>query len=201
MIKTLRRKKIHVGPEDNGRRMTLDEFDRAIGREGYIYELNKGVIEVSDVPEPKHALQVQAVRNQLVVYQEAVPNIVNLIAGSNEAKILVTGTQSERHPDLSIYRSPAPDVHDVWSLWVPEIVIEVVSKSSVKRDYEEKPAEYLQFGVDEYWIVDAFKQQLTVLIRWRGQWKEKIVKPPQKYTTRHLPGFSLDMKRVFAAAK
>ena len=201
MIKTLQRKQVHVGPDDNGRRMSLDRFDRAIGQQGYLYELSMGVIEVSDVPEPKHFKQVQAVRNQLVVYQEANPELVDSIAASNDAKILLASSQTERHPDLFVYLSPPPDVKDVWSLWTPEIVVEVVSKSSMRRDYEDKPGEYLQFGVDEYWIVDSFKHHMTVLIRWRGQWKEKIVKPPQKYTTRHLPGFSLDLKRVLAAAK
>jgi Uma2 family endonuclease len=200
MLKTISRP-TRIGPEDNGRRMSLDRFDRAQGHEGYIYELNKGIIEVTDVPHPRHFAQVQGIRNQLVVYQENHLNILHSVTSSNDSKILLADDQSERHPDLSIYLSPPPDVADVWSLWVPEIVIEVVSKSSAKRDYDDKPAEYLSFGVDEYWIIDSSKQQMTALVRWRGQWKEKIVKPSQKYSTRHLPGFSLDLKRVLAAAK
>src|SRR6266550_7207165 len=85
ILKTLH-KPIRIGPEDDGRRMSLDQFDRAIGREGYIYELNKGVVEVTNVPEPKHAKQVQALRNQLVIYQEANPGVIDLLAGSNDAK-------------------------------------------------------------------------------------------------------------------
>jgi Uma2 family endonuclease len=200
MLKTISRP-ITIGPEDNGHRMSLDRFDQAKGREGHVYELNKGVIEVTDVPHPRHFAQVQETRDQLVSYRLSHPELVHSITGSNDSKILIATDQSERHPDLSVYLSPPPDVEDVWSLWVPEIVIEVVSKSSAKRDYEEKPAEYLSFGVDEYWIIDSTKQQMTALIRWRGQWKEKIVKPSQKYPTRHLPGFSLDLKRVLAAAK
>jgi hypothetical protein len=196
------RKPVAVGPEDHGRRMSLDRFDRAIAREGYRYELNKGVVEVSDVPDPRHLAQLQALRNQLIVYQEAHPEIVHSITGSNESKVLLAEDQSERHPDLSVYLAPPPEVDDVWSLWVPAIVIEVVSKSSLKRDYEDKPPEYLSFGVDEYWIVDSLKQQLTVMRRWRGQWKPTVVKPAQaKYTTPLLPGFALDLKRIFAAGK
>jgi hypothetical protein len=42
---------------------------------------------------------------------------------------------------------------------------------------------------------------MTALTRWRGQWEPKLVKPAQKYTTHLLPGFTLDLKKVFAAAK
>ena len=200
MLKTLRRPARTVGPEDNGRRMSLDEFDRAVGRDGYVYELNKGVVEVTDVPHPRHGKQVQALRNQLAVYQEANPHVIDFVAGSNESKILLAPDQSERHPDISVYLTPQPETGDVWSVWVPAIVIEIVSPSSARRDYEHKPAEYLGFGVDEYWIIDAAKGQMTANVRWRGEWKPAIVRPSRKYTTRHLPGFALDLKRVFAAA-
>ena len=177
--------------------MTLDRFDRARGRGGYVYELNKGVIEVTDVPHPRHFALLQEVRNQLIAYQLAHPDAVHSVMGSQDSKILLAADQSERHPDISVYLSPPPEVDDVWSLWVPAIVVEVVSKSSSRRNYQDKPAEYLSFGIDEYWIVDGAKNQMTVLSRWRGQWQEKVLKPTQKHATRHLPGFSLDLKRVF----
>lgn len=40
---------------------------------------------------------------------------------------------------------------------------------------------------------------MTVLSRWRGQWRERAVKPPKKHSTHLLPGFALDLKRVLAA--
>ena len=181
--------------------MSLDDFDKAIAREGYLYELNKGVIEASDVPKPSHAMQLQELRDQFTVHRIAHPGLIALIGGGAEAKLLIAEDRSERHPDLLIYLSLPPEGKDVWSRWIPTIVIEVVSKSSIKRDYEEKPPEYLRFGIDEYWIVDAMKQQMTAMVRWRGMWKPEIVKPSRKYTTTHLPGFKLDLKRVFAAGK
>jgi Uma2 family endonuclease len=200
MLRTLT-KLVEVGPQDDGRSMSLDDFDRASGREGYLYELNKGVIEVTDVPDPTHFAQVQVVRNALVVYQDSSPGRIHSVAGSNESKILLAGDQSERHPDVSVYLSPPPAGPDVWSRWIPAIVVEVVSKRSTKRDYQDKPAEYLSFGIDEYWIVDSSRNQMTAMTRWRGQWKEKILKPTQKYSTPLLPGFSLDLKRVLSAGK
>ena len=201
MLQTLKRKRVRIGPEDHGRRMTLDEFDHVIAEDGFHYELAKGVIEVSEVPKPEHAKQVQAIRNQLGRYQDDHPAAVDLIASSNECKLLIGPSESERHPDVSLYLSPQPVLRDVWSVWIPQIVVEVVSESSRKRDYEKKPPEYLALGVDEYWIVDAARDQMTVLTRWRGQWQTAVLKPPKRYSTRLLPGFSLDLNRVIAAGK
>jgi len=181
--------------------MSLDQFDKAQGVEGYIYELHQGVIEVTDVPRPEHFEQVQELRDQLTSHRLKNAGKIHAIAGSNECKLLIGTTGSERHPDLSIYLTARPRTPDVWSLWVPEIVIEVVSRSSAKRDYEEKPQEYLNLGITEYWIVDSFKNQMTANVRNRGLWKPQIVKTAQKYKTLRLPGFSLDLKKVFAAAK
>lgn len=201
MLRIARRTTIHIGPEDHGRRMCLDDFDHAIAQEGYLYELAKGVIEVSEVPKLNHGKLVQELRNQLVKYHLDHPDAIDYLAGGSDAKLLIGPSQSERHPDLMCYCSPAPATSDPWSLWVPEIVVEVVCESSRKRDYGDKPPEYLELGVSEYWIVDSAKNHMTVLERWRGQWRQTIVRPPKKYSTRLLPGFVLDIKRVIAAAK
>jgi Uma2 family endonuclease len=198
---TALRKQISIGPNDHGRRMSLDRFDRAIAKEGMRYELHNGIIEATEIPHPRHLAQLGEVRDQLTVFLGSQPGLVYAVTGAGESKVMIAPAQSECHPDLSVYLSPPPEIEDVWSVWIPEIVIEVVSSSSARRDYQDKPAEYLEFGINEYWIVDARKQQMTALTRWRGQWKSKIVKATQKYSTRQLPGFTLDVGRVVAAGK
>jgi len=191
---------ILIGPGDNGRRMSLDEFDSAEGREGHLYELSRGVITVTDVPGLKHLAQVSELRRQLGAYDLAHRGRIHTIAGGSDCKILLAGLESERHPDIGLYKSAPANDPDVWSTWIPEIVIEVVSRGSEYRDYEEKREEYLQFGVLEYWIVDAAKGEILVLRRFRGRWTERPVRPPQTYKTRLLPGFELDPAPVFEAA-
>jgi Uma2 family endonuclease len=180
--------------------MSLQEFDRAEVRAGHLYELSRGVITVSDVPGKKHFKQVHAINRQLYLYQAAHPEVIRVIGGGGDFKILAEGFESERHPDIFVYKTDAPDSDDIWSIWVPEIVIEVVSPSSEKRDYEEKPPEYLAFGVSEYWIFDEAKQQVTVLQRSGGRWKTRVLNPTQSITTRLLPEFELNIQAVFAAA-
>ena len=192
---------IIVGPEDHGRHMSLEDFDLAEGREGHVYELSRGVITVTDVPGLKHFAQVGALRRQLSAYDLAHPGRIFGIAAGSDCKILLVGLQSERHPDLAVYKTAPSGDPDVWSTWVPEIVIEVVSPGSEHRDYVEKREEYLQFGILEYWIVDAAKGEILVLRRSGGQWTEHPVRAPQTYQTRLLPGFALDPGPVFDAAQ
>ena len=45
---------VRIGPADNGRTMTLDEFREADVEEGYRYELARGVLEVTEVPDDYH---------------------------------------------------------------------------------------------------------------------------------------------------
>ncbi len=180
--------------------MTLRDFELADGASGYTYELGRGTVTVIDVPNRWHLAQVNALRRQIHAYDAANPRQIHTIASGGECKIVVAGLESERHPDLAIYKTPPPGDEDFWALWVPEIVVEVISPGSEDRDYVEKRDEYLAFGVVEYWIFDAHRREMLVLRRGRGQWMEKIVRPPETYTTRLLPGLELQCGPIFDAA-
>src|SRR5215212_6914490 len=100
--------KIMVGPGDHGRRMTLDEFDTAEGIEGRLYELSRGEVVVTDVPNPRHGAVVMTLRQQLIAYQITRPGIFHGVYAGSECKLLIDSTQSERHPDLAVYKTPPP---------------------------------------------------------------------------------------------
>jgi Uma2 family endonuclease len=188
-----------ISPADAGRRMSLDEFEHAEGVPGSLYELSRGVISVMDVPSIPHALQIDALREQVSEYRRKHPGKIFAVLGSMDCKVLLRSLDSERHPDLSIYRHP-PEEPDNWATWIADIVVEVVSPSSRQRDYEEKPDEYLLFGIREYWIVDRFEGQMVVHRRVGGRWDIQRVKLPEQYETKLLPGLRIDIQAVFDAA-
>lgn len=72
---------VQIGPQDNGRQMSLEEFESAEGREGSLYELGRGRIVVVDVPKPSHMGQVDSVRQQFAVYRAAQPTRMHRVAG------------------------------------------------------------------------------------------------------------------------
>ncbi len=193
-----------IGPADHGRRMSLADFDLADGEEGHLYELSSGVITVVDVPGKPHFDQVDEVKRQLYAYRAVHPQAVYRIGGGGEVKLLITGAESERHPDVALYKRPPDDEDGLWATWVPDLVIEVVSPGSADRDYGEKRDEYLRFGVREYWIIDSDRGEageLLVLRRVGGRWVEKIVRPPEIHRPRLLPDLAFDVAAVFRAAR
>lgn len=189
-----------VGPADHGRPMSLDEFDLAEGQEGYRYELSRGIITVSDVPDLEHQAQVEATHKQFFHYRTTHEDMVYRLVEGGSAKILLADLQSERHPDLVLYKSRPLDRDNVWATWVPDLVIEVVSPSSRRRDYDEKPEEYLDFGVSEYWMIDYEKREMLVLRRSGGRWVRRVVTEQETYEPKLLPGLRFRLAPVFAAA-
>jgi len=106
----------------------------------------------------------------------------------------------ERHPDVAVYKTPPPARDSsVWSIWVPEIVMEVVSPGGEHRDYVEKAEDYLHFGVGEYWIIDASRGVITVHRRSRGRWQKRELGKSDRYVTHLLPGFELVVATVVPA--
>ncbi|HZW32638.1 MAG TPA: Uma2 family endonuclease [Isosphaeraceae bacterium] len=193
---------VKIGPADHGRKMSLEEFEHAEVQEGYLYELSRGIITVSDVPHRRHMLLVAATRDQLQDYKSLNRGRIHIIASGSECKLLIPTFDSERHPDLAVYLTEPPPIEDasLWQHWFPEIVIEVVSPSSRKRDYEEKPDEYLRRGAREYWVIDPRKRALVVMRRTRNRWTESLVRPPAIPRTRLLPGLEFSCGAVFEAA-
>ena len=193
MLKT----KIKIGPKDNGRRMSLREYEPVDTVEGYVYELARGIITVSDVPAYPHAVLVANLRDQLVLYKAKHPEEIHIILGSFDCKLLIGEFESERHPDLAVYKSKPRHKENFWWHYLPDLVVEIVSRGSNKRDYVEKREEYLALGIKEYWIVDGGKREILALRRVRGKWTERLLTGEESYQTRLLPGFDLDCREVF----
>jgi Uma2 family endonuclease len=182
--------------------MSLRAFEFAEVEEGYVYELARGYVVVSEVPNYPHAAMFACIRSLLGHYHVGNPDAIHLILDGSSNKLVVSDWESERHPDIAVYLTKPKGKKDrtMWRTWVPELAIEVVSESSRDRDYTQKRDEYWTLGVKEYWIVDAKLKQVLVLRRGRSQWAEKSLGPTDICETKLLPGFKLPVKAVFDAA-
>jgi Uma2 family endonuclease len=188
---------LELGPDDNGRLLTPEEFDVALFEDGWSYELVRGVLIVSPAPSRKERDPNGELERMLRNYQEEHPRGHVLNATFSEEMIFV-GDQ-RRRADRAIWaglgRLPAPTEP-------PTIIVEFVSagRRSRRRDYEEKRSEYLAIGVREYWVIDRFRRTLTVFAPTAAGHRTTTVSEDQVYTTPLLPGFELPLARLLQLA-
>jgi Uma2 family endonuclease len=192
---------LRIGPADHGRAMTLRQFARADFEEGWLYELARGVIDVTEVPGVPHGRIVDRITEMFIFYRARHAGVINYRANASECRLRLPGMQSDRHPDQAIYLTPPPGGRDPWARWIPEIVIEVVSRGGEQRDYIEKREEYLNAGVVEYWVLDPSKRELRVHLRAGDTWSERIVPESKTYRTRLLPGLVVRPGELLGPAK
>ena len=84
----------------------------------------------------------------------------------------------------------------------PSIVVEFVSagRRSRVRDYEAKRNEYGELGIVEYWIIDRFQRQMTVIRYSNDEQTTQVVEETGTYLSPLLPGFELSVGRLIAEA-
>jgi Uma2 family endonuclease len=184
-----------IGPAENGRVMTLDEFLEADIEPGYRYELARGVLEVTEVPNDPHGDVVANLYDAISRYRRENPGRVRRYGGGGEFRFWLPGMISGRNPDLGVVLRGAPK--DWRGRRVPALAAEVVSSGSVKRDYEIKREEYLAYGLFEYWIVDPLKRQGTVLTRRGDAWNEAVFRGDQVIVSLVLPGFATTVNELW----
>lgn len=197
-----RKPKVKLGPQHQGHRMPLKRFEFAEAEEGYLFELARGYVVVSEVPSYSHAKQIEVARDRISYYKLAHPGRIDSVLGSMDCKLVISSWESERHPDIAVYlvRPKGPRNRMLWRSWIPELIIEVVSPTSSDRDYVEKRDEYWSLGVKEHWIVDAAMQKVTLLRRGRSDWCKKELGKDRVCETKLLPDFKLPCQAIFDAA-
>jgi Uma2 family endonuclease len=185
--------KLRIGPADHGRSMTLDEFLEADEEPGYRYELARGVLEVSEVPNEGHWRVVDNTHEAVSLYRREHRGRIDLIGHGSDVRLLIPELESGRHPDLAIVFRGAPV--NARGRRIPQWVSEVVSpgKKARERDYETKSEEYLALRIDEYWIIDPRDRTVTVRIRVEGpegpSWSERVFAGDDVSVSALLPGF------------
>lgn len=80
---------------------------------------------------------------------------------------------------------------------VPDLLVELVSPSSVRRDRYDKKALYARFGVKEYWIGDPANKALEILTLKSGAYElHSCAGQKGKPTSLLLPGLEFDLSEI-----
>jgi Uma2 family endonuclease len=188
-----------IGPADHGRAMTLEEFRDADEEPGYRYELARGVLEVTEVPNDPHGQIVSNLYRVIARFDQAHPGVILRYGGAGEFRLWLPGMISGRNPDVAVVLRGAPK--NLRGRRLPALAVEVVSVGSETRDYETKRQEYLVFGLAEYWIVDPQARCVTVLVRDGDVWTERAFQNDQVITSLVLPGLDVRVADLWLDAE
>ncbi|MEW6741870.1 MAG: Uma2 family endonuclease [Planctomycetota bacterium] len=79
---------------------------------------------------------------------------------------------------------------------VPDLVVEVLSPSTMRRDKKDKRAIYQAAGVREYWLVDCLARTVTQVLFEAAI--ERTLSGKDVLQCAVLPGLDIEIERVFA---
>jgi Uma2 family endonuclease len=129
--------------------LTYDDY-AALPEDGNRYELVDGVLEMMS-PSASVRHQMISSEIQYTLKQSCESEYITLVAPLD---VILTAIEV-RQPDLvMIHRSRLNIITKRGIEGAPDLVVEILSPSSIKRDKVSKLKSYAQYEIPEYWIVD-----------------------------------------------
>ncbi|MGG6311916.1 Uma2 family endonuclease [Paenibacillus macerans] len=174
---------------------TYDDYAR-LPDDGTRYELADGVLELmSPAPTPKH----QAISSQ----------IQNLLMNSCQQEYIIFASPIDlilsktevRQPDLVMVRRSNLEIITRRGIeGIPDLVAEILSPHSVKRDKQKKLKVYAAYRIPEYWIIDPAHEALEQYVLEDGKYELlNVFDREEAVGSERLPCVSFTMGQVVDA--
>lgn len=165
-------------------------------------EIIKGhLFQMSPAPSRYHQKSFGCIFSSLYTFLEGqkcevygAPFDVRLPKKSKEDKDIFTVVQ----PDVVVVCDPSK-LDRRGCIGAPDIVVEILSPGNNKKELQNKYEVYEEAGVKEYWIVSTSDQTFfKYILNDAGKFEPtRLLTAGDKITTPILPGFVLDLEKVF----
>ena len=139
------------------KRWTLEEL-HSLPDDGNKYELVRGDLFVTPPPSHAHELISARLAELLVPYVSR-----HGLGYVFHPRAVFRFGGSEVEPDLMVVPPAVAEAKNWNDSPTPILMIEIVSPSTRRRDYESKRALYSDSGIPEYWIVDPDTRSVRVV--------------------------------------
>jgi Uma2 family endonuclease len=174
---------------------TVEQYLKLTDQTNQLIEFTDGMIEVLPMPTDKH----QAISRRLFL---ALLAFIERLGGTVfYAPLRVQVRPGKfREPDLLLMLD-ANDPRRQNAYWFgADLVMEIVSPDRPERDTEEKPIDYAEAGIPEYWIINPLDATITVLrLSGANYATHGIFQPGDLATSALLAGFTISVAEVLEA--
>ena len=160
------------------------------------FELIDGVIYMMATPAPNHQIIAGEIHGQLWTFLKGrqckafiAPFSVKLSVGEGKDTVL--------EPDLVVLCDKS-QLDKYGCVGGPDMVVEVLSPSTSKKDKTLKFEKYRQAGVRELWIIDPKKKSTSVYILSCGEYTAKTYSDTDIVPVHVLEGCRINLNEVFS---
>jgi Uma2 family endonuclease len=177
------------------KRLTYDDLEAIPQeREGDRHEIINGELVVTPSPVPRHQIVFHNLILRLGIHIET-EDLGMLLPAATDIR-LTSG--DVLIPDLSFILKHRLDIIGSKAIeGPPDLVVEILSPGTRRRDLTTKRALYAGFGVSEYWLVDPEARTVTVLALVGDHYEPIPIGKENLIQSRVLPGLTLDLQAVF----
>jgi Uma2 family endonuclease len=162
-------------------------------------ELIDGAYVVSPTPTPRHQHLVGYIFRMLGNHLEDHPEQGVVLVAPMDCVLRAERPGLALQPDVLFLSPEREHLIQQAVMGAPDLAVEVVSPSGARYDAIRKREYYRQFGVREYWLVWPEDERVDVIT---GDFAAaRTLQAGDMLETPLVPGFALDVARLFAAGK
>jgi Uma2 family endonuclease len=172
------------------RQLEFDENDNAY------YELINGVIMKKSAPTPQH--QRISMKLSRIISNYLLENKKGELLASPVDLFL--DDRNAIQPDLVFVANDNQRiVTNDGIVGIPDLIVEIISPSSVMRDRVDKKNLYERLNVKEYWIIDPAYQDIEIYTILNGRYEllSGVTMLEGSLKSNILDGVSIDLKELF----
>jgi Uma2 family endonuclease len=189
-----------AAPADS--RLTYDDFV-LFPDDGKRHEIIDGVHYVTPSPNVRHQLLSKRLLVEIELHLRAHPGVGEIFQAPLD---VVMSHYDVVEPDLLLVAADQPDILTEKNVrGAPALVVEVLSKSTRKRDAQTKRRLFERTGVREYWLVDPELDTVQVFRRGTGDRLARVVELTAEdgdtLTSPLLPGFQYLLSELFRESR
>jgi Uma2 family endonuclease len=178
--------------EKQAKRWTYEEYYRLADDQRY--EIIDGNLLMAPAPDTWHQSWLNEI-NLLVTYYVKQKKLGRVFIAPVD---VVLDEENTVQPDLVFVAAANTGIIQRRAIFgTPDLLIELVSPSSVRRDRYDKKELYARFGVKEYWIGDPANKSLEILTLKEGRYELHCAAEIQgQLTSLVLAGLEFDLTEI-----